>query len=219
MYFILELPKLISSQSEDGILDITPQFEAELTEDAKSLKVKMAILVEAISVIDMMKQSTEVCNFFNILSVLFFGIHIETILNFQSIKIHMQTELINVISKTSQHIRDFGTNQLPITQISTSNDLLSTESEITKKVKQEAQNAQPLVELIGLLLIQWKIISERHEILLELLKYSGKKHNVQGISLYTMQYYWSRVQAVVIIHCFVSEMKCKYINIDSNFFS
>ena len=114
----------------------------------------------------------------------------------------MQTELLNVISKTSQHIRDFGTNQLPMTQVSTSSDLTS-ESEITKKVKQEAQNSQPLVELIGLLLIQWKIISERHEILLDLFKYSGKKYNVQGISLYNMQYYWSRVQAVVTFHSFI----------------
>lgn len=108
----------------------------------------------------------------------------------------MQTELLTVISKTSQYILDFGTAQLPLTQTSFG-ELLTVESEISKKSKLEAQSAQPLVELISLLLTQWRIIAERHEILLEILKYSNKKYNTPGISLYTMTHYWSRVQAVV----------------------
>lgn len=95
---------------------------------------------------------------------------------FQKLKVEMQSELLNIIQRTTHYISD-------ISAIQVTND--------TKQAKQTA-----LLELMQTLFEQFRQVAQAHLVLLNHLTRACEAHKV-NIKLYDMKIFWAQVQAVV----------------------
>lgn len=90
----------------------------------------------------------------------------------------MQNSLMQIISRSTQHVSDFRNFQ--------------NEDTISNEGKQQ----HLLVELVQMLFEQFKAVAQMHAVLLQCFDKAAKAHNVQ-LQLYGMNFYWTQVQNVV----------------------
>ncbi|XP_067012482.2 exocyst complex component 4 isoform X2 [Anabrus simplex] len=96
----------------------------------------------------------------------------------ETIKVEMQTELLAIISRTTQQIRD--------------------EAVTNTQIQQDPSMArqQPLLELLQTVFEQFRRVAAAHATVLQSLSHAADKYRVE-IRLYEMADVWSKVQAVL----------------------
>lgn len=94
----------------------------------------------------------------------------------QTIKTQIQSELLDLVNKTTQHI-------LVIRPT-----LVATEL---------TQLQHPLLELLELLYTQFKLIATAHSLLLKHYLNAAQRHSIADVRPYDINDYWTQAQAVV----------------------
>lgn len=90
----------------------------------------------------------------------------------------MQTSLLNIIQRTTQHVKDYAMFQ---------------SDEGNKESRQAA-----LIEVVKMLFEQFKCVAQAHLLLLKNFMRASKTHKVE-LQLYDTNFFWSQVQIVVSV--------------------
>lgn len=109
----------------------------------------------------------------------------------QVIKVQMQTELLDIISRTSQQILENLNLPLPHSE----NLQVTAKSAI---VISDSNKASALSILLYALFEQIRFVANNHAVVIKFLNQALSRHKL-SIKAYEMSDYWSKVQAVVRI--------------------
>ncbi|XP_015592198.1 exocyst complex component 4 isoform X2 [Cephus cinctus] len=109
----------------------------------------------------------------------------------EAIKVQMQTELLNIIARTSKQIKESAEHQ-PILPRPVITD--STEIKVTSNNGSGSQAL--LLELLQTVFEQFRLVAGAHSTALRSFSYVVKKYNLD-VRLYEMPDVWSKVQAVL----------------------
>lgn len=113
-------------------------------------------------------------------------------LNLQTIKVQMQTELLNIIARTSKKIREIADNQPACVKP------ISTDTSDVKIItsNNSAEKQSLLLDLLQTVFEQFRLVAATHATVLRSLSHVVKKYNLD-VRLYEMPDVWSKIQAVV----------------------
>ncbi|XP_012254294.2 exocyst complex component 4 isoform X2 [Athalia rosae] len=110
----------------------------------------------------------------------------------ETVKVQMQSELLNIIARTSRKIMDMGDNQPSIVKPP------STETTEIKIVTSNNTTTKQslLLDLLQTLFEQFRLVAAAHAIVLRSFSYVVKRNNLD-VRLYEMPDVWSQIQAVL----------------------
>ncbi|CAG4936568.1 unnamed protein product [Colias eurytheme] len=168
---LAELTK--SEELTDAYLqDITPEYEASLTEDDMTFETTVLISLEALGVLGQLKEATE------------------------KFKVQIQNELLEVIDVVSRRIIDDDLDDRDDDDDGDGDgdggwgEMLEGEGEL-------AEGGGRLACLVGTLREEFKACGMRHKRLIQVWRAALQKHKIPDSCLHTEQHYWSAVQQVM----------------------
>ncbi|XP_068630431.1 exocyst complex component 4 [Battus philenor] len=169
---LAELTK--SEEVTDAYLqDITPEYEASLSEEDKTFESTVMISLEALGVLEQLREATE------------------------KFKVQIQTELLEVIESVSHRIIEEGDAEAgPEPDGEPEADDVDDDGEMPG-ADGAADSGRALVRLVACLADEFRACGARHKRLLQLWRAALQRHGLPDAALHTEHHYWSAVQQVL----------------------
>ncbi|XP_045493280.1 exocyst complex component 4 [Colias croceus] len=169
---LAELTK--SEELTDAYLqDITPEYEASLTEDDMTFETTVLISMEALGVLGQLKEATE------------------------KFKVQIQNELLEVIDVVSRRIIDDDLDDRDDDNDGEGEGEAEWGELLEGEGEELAEGGGRLACLVGSLREEFKACGMRHKRLIQVWRAALQKHKIPDSCLHTEQHYWSAVQQVM----------------------
>ncbi|KAL0852527.1 hypothetical protein ABMA27_017007 [Loxostege sticticalis] len=147
--------------------DITPEYEVSLSEEDKTFETTVMISLEALGVLEQLKEATE------------------------KFKVQIQNELLEVIGSVSERIIEFGPALADAEADQCEQDA------VIPEVNSATETGRPLASLVQTLAHEFRATMHRNRRLLQLWRAALQRHKIPDSCLHTEQHYWSAVQQVL----------------------
>ncbi|XP_063821157.1 exocyst complex component 4 [Ostrinia nubilalis] len=147
--------------------DITPEYEASLSEEDRTFETTVMISLEALGVLEQLKEATE------------------------KFKVQIQDELLEVIGSVSERIIEYGAG-LPLDDVEPCEG-----DGVTPDAPGVTETGRALASLVQTLAHEFRATMLRNRRLLQLWRAALQRHKIPDSCLHTEQHYWSAVQQVL----------------------